>query len=835
MEPFNLTPPPNVLAVLARTSMKPIDALCELVDNAIDAFADINLDELRDQSPLIDINLPSLADLNKGAGMIRVRDNGPGMTAKEAERALTAGYSSRNDFDRLGLFGMGLNIATSKFSQTTRLITAKANSEFAVVVDVNLPRLVQQGSYEVQPYQVAKTDYFAEEMSGTIIELDKWWPKGDSNSDFPRKLVRYGRPKLREQLGRRYATLLQGRASVKFSMKISGDECVPFEHCVWGANRHVLYKGRERIPARLDFNELLNTQRRCDDCGAVVEGDRCLVDSSHIVRTIDERVRGWVGVQRYDDPTHFGIDLIRRGRAIRVLEKGAFFKFSDDLGNEVSDYPIDGPYGRIVGEVHLDHVPVDFAKQDFDRSSAEWSSAMEFLRGNSSLQARQPGADSNTSPVMRIYTGYRRVRGAGLSSMYMGYIGEKGDARRISRDVEKEFLEKFQRKLPGYYDDAKWWEKVEEASQKPETSDKCPECDFQIPRNAEVCDSCGHIIKGKKCIKCEQVISRSARNCPHCEAPQTPEGPWACAVCGYKSNPPDAESCTRCEKPRGAQNPFSLDVLRDKSVPDDALSVPELYIELADGTPTQKIDLKTMSANLRGDGFHLPVVCFNSTNPRLLEVFIDKSHAVFDSLQARPEHIVAIECASILFAEAMSLRGRAEHTISNLHYKIVEKYWGDALSDESTSVREDILSLLDDIREKMSGVLQDLAEDIYRDMSRTEIDAMLSSMREVGADITQLTPERTAGAFMRHIPPEAVVSAFKQHTGYFFGGNIWGAPWEIPGVPQENAESMQQEVKGIYLNCMEDCVAFLRYRKPPNLAVQRARLSHAFLLKDLVS
>ena len=834
MKSFNLRPPPNVLMALTYTSMKPIDALCELVDNAIDSFIDAEVGGYLNPHPLVDIHLPTLNDLNQGKGRIQVRDNGPGMTAEQAERALTAGCSSHNAFDRLGLFGMGLNIATGKFSRVTRLITATAGGSAAVEVNVDLAQLVEQHNYIVQPREVDKTLYFKEGMGGTIIELAEWWSPGNPNRDFPRKLIQYGPGKLRNELGRRYATLLRPGDRRKFTIRLRGEDCVPFDHCVWSANRHVLHRSQQ-IPARFDFNELLKTQRRCEECNVLVEGDKCPFGSSHIVRTIDERVRGWVGVQRYDDSSHFGIDLIRRGRAIRVLEKDAFFKFTNELGEEIPDYPLDNPYGRIVGEVHIDHVPVDFTKQDFNRSSLEWVRAMAYVRGESSLQAQQEGARQNNSPVMKIYTGYRRVRKAGLSDMYMGYVDDEGKPQRIDRKTEREFLERFKRGEAGYRDDAKWWEKVEEASRKVEVPDACPECDYQFPRSAEVCEGCGHILKGKKCVSCGEVIPKSAQQCPSCGKSQVPEGPWVCGVCRVK-NPPDVDSCRSCHSEKGAVNPFALEILRENSTKDEALSIPELHIEQADGTPSQKMDLQVCTADLRSGDLHLPaVVSFNNAS-RVLDVFIDKSHPIFRVMQMRPEHMVAMESASHVFVEGASMSMRAGHTMANLQAKIIRKYWGNVLSDDSGEVRQDIHSLLDDVRDKMLDALQDLAEDIFSDLSGAEIEGMLLSMREVDADVGLLASgQRASGAFMRYIPSEAVVSVFRRHTDRFFDGKVWSAAWEIPGIPQENMESERQQVREIYLNCLEDCVGFLRYRQPPRLAVRRARLSHEFLSQGLTT
>ena len=834
MKTFDLRPPPNVLVALTYTSMKPIDALCELVDNAIDSFVDADIGGRLNPHPIIDIHLPTLNDLNQGQGMIRVRDNGPGMTLEQAERALTAGCSSHNAFDRLGLFGMGLNIATGKFSRVTRLITATADSSAAVEVSVDLAQLVKQHNYVVQPREVDKALYFKDGMGGTIIELAAWWPQGNSNRDFPRKLIQYGPGKLRNELGRRYATLLRPSDRRKFTIRLREENCVPFEHCVWGANRYVLHRSQQ-IPARFDFNKLLKTQRRCEECNVLVEGDKCPFGPSHIVRTIEERVRGWVGVQRYDDPSHFGIDLIRRGRAIRVLEKDAFFKFTDELGEESIDYPIDNHYGRIVGEVHIDHVPVDFTKQDFNRSSLEWVEAMEYVRGKSSLQAKQDGASQNSSPMMKIYTGYRRVRKIGLPDMYMGYVDDEGKPQRIDRQTEQNFLELFKRKEPGYYDDAKWWEKVEEASRKIDIPDECPNCNFQVPKNAETCDSCGHILRGKDCVHCGTGIPKSAQTCPHCGESQAPEGPWVCGIC-RRRNPPDADVCRNCNAEKGTQDPFALEFLRENSVRDESLSRSELHIVQSDGEPTQKFDLVVMSANLRSDGLHLPIVCFNSANPRALEIFIDRSHSVFGAMQVRPEHMVAMEAASRLFAEGMSQSGMAAHTIAHLQFKILQKYWGDISSDDVDEVRKSIHSLLDDIREKMPAALDTVAEDVFNDLSDAEIRDMLTDIRSVSADVALMSLEnRGNGAFMRHIPPETVVSIFKRHSGCFFGGKIWNAAWDIPGIPPQSAESVQREIREIYLNCLEDCVSFLRYRQPRRLTVRRARLSHEFLLHDLDS
>ncbi|MDF2859537.1 MAG: hypothetical protein K0Q87_5388 [Neobacillus sp.] len=52
---FDFTPDPKVLIALTHTPMLPLDALCELLDNAIDSFQAAKLTGIRIEKPLISI------------------------------------------------------------------------------------------------------------------------------------------------------------------------------------------------------------------------------------------------------------------------------------------------------------------------------------------------------------------------------------------------------------------------------------------------------------------------------------------------------------------------------------------------------------------------------------------------------------------------------------------------------------------------------------------------------------------------------------------------------------------------------------------------------------
>ncbi len=54
---LNLIPDPKVLIALTHTHIQPLDALCELIDNAIDSFSAARLQGDSIASPVIRIDL----------------------------------------------------------------------------------------------------------------------------------------------------------------------------------------------------------------------------------------------------------------------------------------------------------------------------------------------------------------------------------------------------------------------------------------------------------------------------------------------------------------------------------------------------------------------------------------------------------------------------------------------------------------------------------------------------------------------------------------------------------------------------------------------------------
>jgi C4-dicarboxylate-specific signal transduction histidine kinase len=118
---LDITPDPKILVALTRTPLTPLDALCELIDNALDSLAQAENEGEPVRGPIVQVTIPGPAEIARGEGIVRVHDNGPGLTREGIANALRAGWTSKNPFDTLGLFGMGFNIATGKLGQRTQL------------------------------------------------------------------------------------------------------------------------------------------------------------------------------------------------------------------------------------------------------------------------------------------------------------------------------------------------------------------------------------------------------------------------------------------------------------------------------------------------------------------------------------------------------------------------------------------------------------------------------------------------------------------------------------------------------------------------------------------
>ena len=839
---IDITPDPQILYVLTYTSMEPIHSICELVDNAIDGFR---------QAPpgtkgLVHVEIPTARDIREGRGKIRVRDNGPGLTLEQVTNALRAGYTSKKRYGNLGLFGVGFNIATGKLGRTTRFITARESEETAIEVVLDLEKLRRQGAFKLQAQIIPKP---AGLVHGTVVEVDQPWGEGNQNYGFMRKLADLGRQKILQRLGRIYATILR---EPDLRIQVGEDTVEPFYHCVWAPHRSVERMKHGKIPAMFEFkNEVINTARICMECYAVMEPGQskcstpgCLCESAI---TVEEKISGWVGIQRYMDPSHYGIDLIRNGRLIRPIEKAAFFEFQDsETGEVIVDYPIDDRQGRIVGEIHLDQVPVDPAKQDFERSSPEWRRIVEFLRGQSSLQPTKPNAENNKSPIYKLYQGYRKLRQPGKSTMYMGkWRTGQAESTLLTAQEIGEFKARFDKREPGYFTDEEWWKLVEAADEKPLPGlKKCPQCGTDCLEDAQECGACGYVFEGKPCINsgCGKIILRTATVCPHCGTEQISQVllPWSCAVCGAQNNA-EATICKACDNPQGTPDPLSYDSLLAGSTKDDSLSVKSFTTRLASGSQSSPVNISShftsgpiWSHAPDGSKTRLPSIRIFHDNG--LFIFIDKGHALFQSVRLQPHIVVAMEAGAYIFEMNRELLGRFSHShsLSKLTHDILEKVWKDEIFFTAEQTLDKALDLVTTIKEGLAETLGPDSKIVFDSMEASDKEAVAKALVRNGHDLAKIKTFSEDGSFVMFLPFSSIINIFKSDPELFFDGNVWNVSFtEDMGLELPLLQKLQYEIRQGYLTALETVSLFIERQTTDPIESQMAVASITYLQQKL--
>lgn len=829
---LDITPDTKVLLALTHTPLKPLEALCELIDNGIDSFRAAAIAGEPVRHPHLEITVPGAAQARRGEGVIRVVDNGAGLDMQGLGNTIRAGFSGKNRYDTLGLFGMGFNIATGKIGQKTTVTTARKSDDFALRVIIDLPKVVKNRVFEVPVETIAKPPNFEH---GTMVEVSSWWPDGHPNSGFALQLANIPKATLGAQIGRRYSSLLREASSTR--IVLNQDPVEGFEHCVWSAERSVERQGWGTIPAKIEVNTVILSQRRCMQDGSVLDAasSACLECGESEFRTVDERIRGWVGVQRFDDNNKFGIDLIRNGRVIRVGEKDAFFNYVDDLGEAIKEYPTDQQTGRIVGEIHLDHVPVDFQKQDFQRSSEEWQRAIGFLRGGSLLPGNWKDGNRNETPVSKIFQGFRKVRNYGRADMYMGRYDEAArKAVRVSREVEAELYRRFLAKEPGFRDDARWWDLVETASTPPILAmEECPDCGYQNRPDDELCGDCGRVIHGKKCLACSAVLAKSATSCPSCAASQIPEvqEPWNCQVCGHW-NGVDDESCQKCTSIRGAEDPMSVDTLRQAGEKIPELSFENRSFTMADLRRTEPLDVIAYRVGVLRpvfDGPTVPTVAKRS--PGRIEVFMDLAHSSFAQLGVKPEESVAVEAAQYIYNMRQDLAGRPAHSVGNISAQVLADVWGEQLAAGPDKVIDSIRGLFDKIAQRLE--LNPDAADFYDELDQFEQRELADRLISLGR-LDELSDLRNGGSYFSFAGPGVMARFFSRKPDSWFG-SVWADSLpSASAIGISAAENAREQLVGVFSRCLEDCAAFLRFKYADPLIVTRAGASREYLEAHLL-
>lgn len=833
---MNVTPMTNILVVITDNPMKPLQTLYELIDNCIDSFNRSKLMGAEIKNPLIDIRIPSISDIKKNKGVLTVRDNAVGLSYEETNGAVTAGYSGKNKYDTLGLFGMGFNIATGKLGVETHFITTTEDDDYAIDVKINLKEMTRANSYDIPCQKIKKDESF---VTGTIVEISQWWEKGNPKRTHIEKLANMSDRAVCEAIGRVYATVLREN---KIKIFVNGKKCEAYEPCCWSETRYVETKKYGKIYAKYAVDKVLHSERRCISCGALLnEIDAvCPECDSNKIRTIEERVYGWVGIQRYLDRQEFGIDLIRNGRAICIGEKDAFFTWEDETGRKIPEYPQENEgRGRIIGELHFDHVPVDYTKSDFVRTTPQWARAISYIRGDASLLPRKQGDEPNDSIMFKLYQGYHQMSVPGKKSLYIGYWSESQN-KPVTFDKAKmdEYIQGFKEKKSGYYREEDWWELVEQADAKPvDELETCPQCGTQIFNDSEVCDICGFILKGKTCInpECGKTIRASQTVCEHCGKSQIIEieKEWRCEICGTK-NSPMVDVCKNCGEKIGSKLHLSEDYLEEISEEQTDLSIDNCSVQLADGKYTEnyKVTAYFTQGHIVPNKSKDNLPYYSVSNMQGKKIYIDLKHPLFSMYGGKPEYVIAYEAAMSIYDNYPSLSvGYKEHSVSNLMWSIINTYFAESLQNDESAIKDNIISLIGEIYDRLASAVKDnIQDDIGNELVQNVVKNILAN--NMGDELGTIFAD---GSFIRYLDANQIGKLFEVKPELFFDGNVFREAYEsIEGVSPEIKYDMQKKLCRKYGNYIDSMVDFLDSKNMIPEEIERAKLAYEIVKKKVV-
>lgn len=443
----DITPTPQVLRILGMIPFDPWQCIAELIDNSIDALSRETSGAAGEAKKRVIVSWSS-ETVAPSSRTLEVVDTGPGMTLRTIRDSVRAGYTSNDPLNNLGLFGMGFNIATARLGDKTEFLSATEESDEWVGITIDFPELIKSGVFKAPKVSYPKTKPGGH---GTKIVISQLKPN------------MYGEltkspSEIRRVLSEVYAPILRNH---DIEIMIQGVRLSGVQPCLWDAKRYVSLKGGETIPAVLEVDEIVGdapfdaerhrylTPAEEDDLRVSLARGEALPPGI-VQRT--KRIHGWLGIQRYADPNDFGIDFIRNGRKIVRRDKTLFTFYNPLTGNPELEYPLElgsTVGGRIIGEIHVDHVPPNYMKSDFERTDPTWYEVVEMLRGSGPIRPSKRKLleyrDSNTAPLARLVRGYEQID-AGTRHLF------------APSSVAKVYAEKFRKGDPDYLTDEKWWE-----------------------------------------------------------------------------------------------------------------------------------------------------------------------------------------------------------------------------------------------------------------------------------------------------------------------------------------------------------------------------------------
>lgn len=718
---IDLTPSPRVLLMLGKIEFKGWQCLAELIDNAIDAYPT----DGSHGHPEVRINLPPLRDLTAGTGEISVKDSGRGMNASDLANAVRAGYSGNDPLSKLGLFGMGFNIATARLGRVTEVWTTRRGDPDWVGVRIDFDHLQRTGQFRTPQLTRPKTDT---SKSGTEVYIQKL--DGDQ---VRRIVVGQGKTRLLLDLARVYSFCAKQRG---LAININGDEIPTWSHCVWSSTRSVQTARFGTVPAILEVDKDFGPGLYCKACWNWIDSESsppvscplCQTPGSVIRR--DRQMRGWVGVQRFYDKAHFGIDFIRNGRVISPLDKTPFRWTNPETEEEKEDYPLDATFwgGRIVGQIECDFVRVSHMKDSFDTSDPNWRKVLSFLHGEGPLEPKHEYYDAHPqseSPLERLFVGYRYGRPPGIRYLIPG--DESGGAINT---LPKEWAQRYWASDPEYQSDQKWWDAV------------------------IVGDEANRRTKGLPPTRGGPTASG-----PNASAPGSPAGPEGDATPPIEGPPTTSSGTTPV-------------ISQDYVVP---------------GIEVQPVKVEVFSQPGGSAGGY--ALTPKDIERRSLQFWYDPEDSFFEEFPEEVADLVLVEVAHALCLRAGG--GATPGTnVGQLYAELKKKYRNDARLDIQ-ALGESARQLMTEMRDYLAEILGAMHVPPPTLPSR-EMDAIRRAVSEQGQGEPEVRRLLESGSYVKYMPLGFSLDLLDMYSSQLLDGGFWSRAYSTLASDNLKSETLAE-------------------------------------------
>ena len=454
---------------------------------------------------------------------------------------------------------------------------------------------------------------------------------------------------------------------------------------------------------------------------------------------------------------------------------------NDPAAAVLVEYPVElGQGGRLIGEIHIDHVPVNYQKNSFEFSDRGWLAAVSYLRGPGPLlpqKARQLGYPENDSIIGKLFKGYRR-NDAGPRYLV------PGDGKGPLHDKTREWARKFYDGIPEYETDEIWWKAVlnHEKIKEDATDNDAVQASSGHPDEAAILTALGVPASSRNGGTTAPLAAQTVKN------PVTPET--------------EQQRLSRYE----SDSTILPDLSGDFGHPD--LGFIKLTTRLASGPIIDHAEKPTPVWIAMGAGA-------SATG------FLDDSHELFVRFGWNYADALLMELAAVLKARADSPLSLSQIT------QLVESACLPDRALEVDRVSSQARELLIDIRQRMADRVADEPVRAYQWLGVDEVVQTENNMIADGNRGAGSLDED--GRFVVYAPPLYLVRLVEEWPEAFLDGKVFVAPYETLNSLAAKRLSLSRVT-----SLLSDVASLTHLTKPGLVRLQRARLS-ILLLSDEIA